>query len=423
MESKKMTGPPKAVVVGGSIAGLSCAHALIAAGWQVTVIEKSGTAPSGSPTGAGLALDPQSMKIVDRWISNPDLLRDITLPLSIDLNQATDSAKKISWRLARDESCNLRAAHWADLHSIMYKALPPGIVLRGHQFLSFHISNDDNSVVTKSRIVQTNEIVEIVGDLLVAADGCLSTIRQHFLPDLKLRYSGHIAWRGVLDFSGEENSDTMVGIRRAYPELGHCLYFDLADRAHCVLFELPNRRLNWVWFHNWPEPENKRKSMTLKPSNDMTQKMFEEAEKVWVPELAKVMKETQQPFINVIYDADPLPKLFWDNVVLVGDAAHPVVPNGARSTNMSIQDAETLGLCLKKWGLENLATALQEFQTIRHPVITKQVLHSRLMGRLRQGLPLEDNTAFDPKAASADECKWLQYRNMPYVEHGAPTSI
>ncbi|XP_010914953.1 uncharacterized protein [Elaeis guineensis] len=422
MEPEKMRRAPKAVVVGGSIAGLSCAHALISAGWQVTVIEKSGAAPSGSPTGAGLGLDPQSLEIVGRWISNPDLLRDITLPLTIDLNQAIDSAKKMSWTLARDESCNFRAAHWADLHSVIYKALPPGIVLWGHQFLSFQISNDKSSVLTKSRILQTDEIVEIVGDLLVAADGCLSTIRQHFLPNFNLRYSGYIGWRGVLDFSGEENSDTMVGIRRAYPELGHCLYFDLADRTHCGFYELRNRRLNWIWFVNVPEPETKEKSMTLKASNDMVQKMFEEAERIWVPELAKVIKETKQPFINVIYDADPLPQLFWDNVVLVGDAAHPVAPNGARSTNMSILDAETLGLCLKKWGLENLATALQEFQTIRHPVITKQVLHSRLVGRLKQGLPLQDNTAFDPKTASPDECKRLQHRNMPYFEH-APTSI
>jgi len=41
----------------------------------------------------------------------------------------------------------------------------------------------------KARVVQTGEIVEIVGDLLVAADGCLSSIRQSFLPDFKLRYA------------------------------------------------------------------------------------------------------------------------------------------------------------------------------------------------------------------------------------------
>lgn len=40
----------------------------------------------------------------------------------------------------------------------------------------------------KATTHQTNEIIEIVGDLLVAADGCLSSIRQSFVPDHKLRF-------------------------------------------------------------------------------------------------------------------------------------------------------------------------------------------------------------------------------------------
>ncbi|KAF9612708.1 hypothetical protein IFM89_003250 [Coptis chinensis] len=76
----------RAVVVGGSIGGISCAHALIKAGWDVVVIEKTCTPPTGSPTGAGLALDPQSQKCIVSWLPQPDLLYDSTLPLTIDLD-------------------------------------------------------------------------------------------------------------------------------------------------------------------------------------------------------------------------------------------------------------------------------------------------------------------------------------------------
>ncbi|KAK7260875.1 hypothetical protein RIF29_27174 [Crotalaria pallida] len=48
------------------------------------------------------------------------------------------------------------------------------------------------------------------------------------------RYSGYCAWRGVLDFSENENSDTMVSIRKAYPDLGKCLYFDLSSGDDCI---------------------------------------------------------------------------------------------------------------------------------------------------------------------------------------------
>lgn len=101
-------------------------------------------------------------------------------------NQATtDGATKV---LTRDEEFNFRAAHWADLHGLLYNALPSDIFLWGHQFISFSISEDKASVKVKAKMLQNGDTIEIGGNLLVAADGCLSLIRQSFLPDVKLRY-------------------------------------------------------------------------------------------------------------------------------------------------------------------------------------------------------------------------------------------
>lgn len=152
----------------------------------------------------------------------------------------------------------------------------------------------------------------------------------------------------------------------------------------------------------------------------MTKKMHVEAEKIWRPELAEVMKETKEPFINVIYDSEPLPQLFWDNVVLVGDAAHPTTPHALRSTNMSILDAGILGQCLEKWGLENLGLALKEYQMIRLPVISEQVLHARKLGRVKQGLI--DQKTFDPRTATPEECLQLMQRSMPYFDSASITT-
>lgn len=61
--------------------------------------------------------------------------------------------------------------------------------LWGHKFLSFTMSQDESTVIkVKTLVMETQETVEIQGDLLVAADGCLSSIRKTFLPDLKLRF-------------------------------------------------------------------------------------------------------------------------------------------------------------------------------------------------------------------------------------------
>ncbi|XP_031102052.1 uncharacterized protein LOC116005960 [Ipomoea triloba] len=404
----------KAVVVGGSIAGISCAHALIRAGWEVVVVEKTSAPPTGSLTGAGLGLDPLARKLIESWLPQPDLLHHSTLPLTIDEHKATDAEKKISWKLTRDEDFNFRTAYWADLYSLLYNALPQNIVFWGHSFLSFSLSDDKSRVSVKTKVLSTGDMISIVGDLLVAADGCLSSIRQSFLPDFKLRYSGYCAWRGVLDFSNNENSEAIIGLKAAYPDLGRCLYFHLGSRTHSALYELLNKRINWIWYINHPEPELKGTSVTMKVSNDMVKNMHREAEKVWPREFARLIRETKDPFINIIYDADPLEKIFWDNVVLVGDAAHPTTPHGLRSTNMSVLDAAVLGKCLEKWGLENLTSALEEYQCVRLPVALEQVLHSRRLGRIKQGLPLPDCHAFDPINATADECEELQLKKIPY---------
>ncbi|XP_030504081.2 uncharacterized protein LOC115719257 isoform X1 [Cannabis sativa] len=404
----------KAIIVGGSIAGVACAHTLISAGWDVVVLEKSCAPPTGSPTGAGLGLDPLSQRLIHTWTKQPQLLYNSTLPLTIDQNQATDSEKKVSWTLTRDDEFNFRAAYWADLHGILYKDLPSEMFFWGHLFLSFSVCSDTKSVKVRAKVLQTEDTIEIVGDLLVAADGCLSLVRTSFLPESKLRYSGYCAWRGVLDFLGNENSDTIIGIRKAYPDLGKCLYFDLGSGTHAVIYELPQKKLNWIWYINQPEPQLKGKSVTMKVSNDMIQKMHREAEKTWGPALVGVIQETVEPFMNVIYDMDPLKQLFWENVVLVGDAAHPTTPHGLRSTNMSLLDAAVLGSCLDKWGVDKLESALEEYQSIRLPVFSKQVLHSRRMGRIKQGLAFEDRQPFDPKTASTKDCEELQQKNMPF---------
>ncbi|KAJ6434976.1 hypothetical protein OIU84_000259 [Salix udensis] len=412
----------KAIIVGGSTAGVSCAHALISAGWDVVVLEKSSQPPRGSPTGAGLALDRQSINIIESWLPQPQLLQQTTLPLTIDQNQTADGEKEASRMLTRDEDFNFRAAHWADLHGLLYNALPAEVFLWGHLFISFRTSGDNTSVTVEAKVLQTEEIIEINGDLLVAADGCLSPIRKTFLPDLKLRYSGYCAWRGVLDFSGNEDSETIRSIQRVYPDLGRCLYFDLRTGSHAVIYELLSKRLNWIWYVHQPEPEQKGNSVTMKVSSDMVENMYQEAEKIWGPELVRVMRETKEPFINIIYDCDPLEQIFFDNVVLIGDAAHPTTPHGVRSTNMSILDAAVLGKCVEKWGAENIPSALEEYQRIQLPVASEQVLHSRRLGRIKQGLALLDRKPFNPKTASAEECGELQQKNMPFFSN-VPLSV
>ena len=103
-------------------------------------------------------------------------------------NRAVDREKNICRVLARDENFNYLQAHWTDLHSLIYNTLPPEIFFWGHLYLTFCISQDKSTVNVKAKNLKTDEVIDIAGDLLVAADGSRSSVRQTFLPDSKLRF-------------------------------------------------------------------------------------------------------------------------------------------------------------------------------------------------------------------------------------------
>uniref|UniRef100_A0A0A9CPP4 FAD-binding domain-containing protein n=1 Tax=Arundo donax TaxID=35708 RepID=A0A0A9CPP4_ARUDO len=165
-------------------------------------------------------------------------------------------------------------------------------------------------------------------------------------------------------------------------------------------------------------------SVTMEASDAMVARMRDEAERVWCPELARLIQETAAPFVNVIYDADPLPRLSWagGRVVLVGDAAHSTTPHGLRSTNTSIMDARALGTCLGRWDYSEStpARAVAEYEAARLPVVGAQVLHTRRLGRIKQGLPVDGEAeGFDVRTATAEEALQLRQRTVPFFG-GAP---
>ncbi len=84
------------------------------------------------------------------------------------------------------------------------------------------------------------------------------------------------------------------------------------------------------------------------------------------------VQATAAPFINAIYDREPLTQWAWGRVMLIGESAHPTTPHGLRSTNMAILDAAALGEAMENCEGE-IEVALQEYQSSRIPVTAHEV--------------------------------------------------
>ena len=44
-----------------------------------------------------------------------------------------------------------------------------------------------------------------------------------------------------------ENPKVAAEVRKEYKDMGRALYFDVLKDSHAVVYELPDKLLNWLW--------------------------------------------------------------------------------------------------------------------------------------------------------------------------------
>ncbi len=75
----------------------------------------------------------------------------------------------------------------------------------------------------------------------------------------------------------------------------------------------------------------------------------------------------------------PLPRYTIGRTVLIGDAAHPMLPTLGQGANSALEDAVTLGLVIPAGG--ELAAGLREYESQRYRRTQRIVSRSAWMGR------------------------------------------
>ena len=81
-------------------------------------------------------------------------------------------------------------------------------------------------------------------------------------------------------------------------------------------------------------------------------------------------------------DQDPLMTYFKGKTVLIGDAAHPMVPYQGQGANQALEDAEALSLLLEPSVTKGtLAIELHRWDSNRRPRASEVQMNSRVAGR------------------------------------------
>jgi salicylate hydroxylase len=86
----------------------------------------------------------------------------------------------------------------------------------------------------------------------------------------------------------------------------------------------------------------------------------------WHPDVVDIIRNTpaETCFKWGLFDRDPLPRWVKDHIVLLGDAAHPMLPFMAQGAGMAIEDAGVLASVLARHASVDVALAAYESERL-----------------------------------------------------------
>jgi len=368
----------RVIVMGGSLGGLNAALWLRGGGCDVEVYERSRSPLEGR--GAGIVLHPAVIRYFTRH-RIPDT-GQISAPVRWARYLAGNGA------IAHEAPCRYRFTSWTALYQAFLSRFDRDRYHLGEEVVGFE---DDAGGVT----VHLGSGWRVRGDLLVCADGILSTARQILLPNTAPRYAGYVAWRGTAD-ARELAPETSAGLQEAIT------YFLLPD-SHILAYPIPGideapargRPINWVWYRNVREGRDLDDLMTdrsgtrhvvsLPPGHVQDRHVHdlrEAAVALLPPPLAELVVRTAAPFIQAVVDVE-VSRMAFGRICLIGDAAFTLRPHAAAGTAKAAEDAWQLGQAVKT-GAGDVVATLRQWEPGQLTLGRQVLARAREVGRRLQ---------------------------------------
>ena len=326
---------PSVCIAGGGIGGLFTAVTLRRQGFDVAVFERTS---EYRPFGGPIQIASNGLDAVGRI--DPDLLDDILAAATCigDRKNGLKDGKSNEWFATFDlkSPAEKRGQHPSVvidrpvLQELLLKrvadCVTTGVEVVGCEQ---HEGDEGSSRPHGSVTTLLSDGRRHESDFLIGSDGIKSKIRSVFDPG-----EGPPSWSGYTCFAA-----IAYCVPHDIAEVGYKVF--LGRRKYFVSVDVGGGRIQWYAFLNIPPggvPETARKG---EGALDFLRTEFEG----WSEEVFQLIDET--PFDEVeqrdLYDRPP--QLTWamNRVCLLGDAAHPMMPNLGQGGCMAIEDAYVLG--------------------------------------------------------------------------------
>jgi salicylate hydroxylase len=341
--------PLSAGVVGAGVGGLTAALALARAGLLVTVVEQ---AQALGEVGAGLQVSPNATRVLFHLGLEAGLSALAFRPEAVEARgwqQGQEIRRARLGETARERyGFPYFHMHRADLVSVLEQACraEPRIDLRLGEAVA--ACEGDG---TPSLVLASGERLE--ADVLVGADGLRSVVREALFGPAAPRFTGNVAWRGLIPAERLEGADI-----RPVAALW------MGPGAHFVHYFVRGGTLvNFVGVveaDDWREESWSSRGKAADLRRDFSG---------WHPTVRRIVEAAPEDacFRWALFDRDPLPRWSRGAVTLLGDACHPTLPFMAQGACMAIEDAAVLAACLSGCRRGGIPAALSRYQDLRRP--------------------------------------------------------
>jgi 2-polyprenyl-6-methoxyphenol hydroxylase-like FAD-dependent oxidoreductase len=378
----------RAIVIGGSIAGLFVGAFLRRIGWQVDIYERSSIELIGRGVGI-FATHLELFEALDKCGAG-----------TVDIGVI--AYKRITFDRKGDviaEKPLLQiVTSWDRLRQVLLKAVDRQRYHFGHAFERVEQEGDSVQVHFANGCSER-------ADLLVACDGFRSSVRTRLAPDVQPIYSGYYIWRGA-----PNESDLSPETRRTmFPYLS----FFLADQLQALGYPIPgmddelrtgHRRYNFAWYRvadaaklqqMCVDDHGHEYEFGMPPPvvrKDLVVQMRAEAESLLPPQYLDCLQHIDQPFFTPVYDFCS-PSLVFGRVALVGDAASTPRPHIGFGVSKAGAEAQALAEALSNH--DDIDRALAAYNAARQPLSERIVAHGRKLGmQLGVGIKTDEDRRF-----------------------------
>ena len=332
------------LIAGGGIGGITALLALRQRGIAAELFEQ---AAAFGQVGAGLQVSGNATRVLRTLGLGDALARVAYYPEGRDY-RAWDNGDRLYYTpLGKRAEAHFGApyytAHRADLLDVLLGGLGTESFHLGSRIERF--DQDDDSVTITLADGST-----ATGDILIGADGIHSTVRGQMFGKELPRYTGNVAWRGLVPAERVAHLDVaeVAGVWMG-PNRSIVQYYIAAGKT-----------FNWIGISRSEQPA--RESWLAEGRIEDALAEYSG----WHGTIRTIIAATPRVLRQALYDREPLPDWRIGRVVLLGDAAHPMMPFYAQGAAQSIEDAYVLAGCLAATPDAPVA-ALERYVKLRQP--------------------------------------------------------